>query len=224
MANPSTFKATSTDWKLIYRGTGDTSDGLVESPYYLANFDDDRYWWPAGMANLTGDETPYTIDDDAPQRLGTERLFLQEGADLQLLPLFSVDAATALIQLWGFDVTDRGFQGRESVDVESLEPRYIIDPNSRKKTSKALGEAHNLARNDPGQPRTIPLAALDELMTIKASLVHGDRLPRDQNGETFAVGARHTFDTEGFGAFMVNVPVLSSGELLLFARFRTPGV
>lgn len=219
MANPAVQRSISTPWQIIYRGAGDTTDGIVESPYFLTGFDDDRLWWPIGL-NVAGSD-PGVVSDDTPYQLGTERLFRPAGTEMQILPLFSADNATALFQLWGFDLQPRQKLTDSGVDTESPEPRVLLEVNGAK-TNDVLGEAFNLARLDPGNPRVIPTTAQAEVQTLLAGLTAGDLLQRDQNGESFAVGLPHTFDIGGWGAFMVNVPVLSAGELILAVRFRTP--
>lgn len=214
------FRNETTPWRICYRGTGDTSDGVVESPYNLTGFDEDRLWWPLGLrVNLGEAVAPVTPDDNAPAGYGTERFLYPEGMELQLLPLFSVDAAIAAVQLWGFDAHSRSLFSQGTVDTEEPEPRFLLNANGGAKLDYVLGEAYNLSRDDPGNPRTIAMAAKEELQTVKAGLVLGDRVYRDQNGDTFAVGLKHRFNTLGYAGFMVNVPALSSGELIILSRF-----
>lgn len=199
-------------WAIIYKGTGDTADGLVESPYLLADFDGPAadgtgaMWQPAGLSNGAG----------------TERLLLNvtlNCGQLQLLPLFSVDGATALVQLWGFELEERQQFAKDSTDNEDPEPRIIKDASPGESGIWVLGEAYNMCRDDAGNPRSFGAAATDDVVTLKADLVHGDPLIRDQNGDSWVVGARHKFDTDGTAAFMVNVPVLSAGSIIIAARF-----
>lgn len=199
-------------WTIIYKGAGDTADGLVESPYLLADFDGPggdgvgAMWQPAGITGGTGEE----------------RLLLNTELNcgqLQLLPLFDTDGATALVQLWGFELENRQHFATEGIDNEAPEPRILTDPSPGEPGPWVLGEAYNLCRDDAGSPRSFGAAATDDIVTLKAGLVHGNPLSRDQNGDSWVVGARHKFDTDGTAAFMVNVPVLSAGSIIIAARF-----
>ena len=203
---PAPHKYAATPWQVAYQGTGDTSDGFVESPYFMANFDDDTLWQVAGLSGGNS----------------LERLILTEGVYLELLPLFSTDAATAMAQLWGFELTELARHATYQVDGEDPEPRIINKKSSNSSDGLVLGECYNIARDDPGSPRSVAFVAKDEVWTIKPSLALGENIVRDQNGETFAVGAKHTFSTAGFRAFFLNVPVLSAGTLVVAARFLVP--
>lgn len=217
--NTPQFKPTpSVPWLVVYRGSGDTTDGIVESPYLMANFDADFMYWPVTLEEDPAG-SPATITQDAPYPSGNERLFLPENSEMQLLPLFTTDSANAVVQLWGFDVFARA-RGKD-IDVADPEPRYLLNPN-RSKSSYILGEAYNMAREDPGHPRTLAFVAQEEVQTLGPSVAVGSQVYRDGNGESFAVGLMHRFRVGDRKAFMVNVPSVSAGELVVLARFVPP--
>lgn len=190
-------------WTVLW-GPTDTADGeAILDPYDLELFQRGSTQELA----LEDEETiPYSKDIKDGGRLFT---LAATGETLELLPLFTVDGASATLQMFGFD----WIQTKAGLDTGN--------PNYTKPTSNdnswALGLAVNLFRNLEGNPATYTLPAIDggetQLITVS------DNVPiPDAFGAAYTMGIRYRLSRDGFSAVFPWVTNITAGEFMLLGR------
>ena len=204
--NPTVSTKLTSAWRVIYGPAGaDEFAGGIEDPYELNEF----------LSN----------HGDVDEPLGREhrnsggRIFLTgiNTGEIQLLPLFTEDGATASFQLFAFDFAYK--QAQDLDDASNKNPEGLISPYDDA-GNLCLGIPLNLVH---GTSTNNPLASFsqsnNDLVETVRITIDNNKVPYpDPEGDSFVVGFIKSFDLKGFFAVMPWVSAVSSGELVILAR------
>lgn len=188
-----------------------------------------RLWGPA-VADGSFITSPYSLPVFSNQRSFTENpsvpssdilsldvseggrvlTWRHSGGRLEILPLFTVQGASAVVQLFMFDAID---------SQQHATPANLVYPERAMRSGLALNVAYPLPRDDSGAPQSItmttPTAAETQPLVITAK---GVAVADPATGTLYRLGVRRIFDTAGMSGLFAWVQSISSGQLLLLAR------
>ncbi len=195
-------------WMVMF-GPTETADGaFILNPYDL-----DDFAVASGGVDGSGDPFPLKANEI---HQGGGRIFtaFDQGPNLELLPLFTEDNASATIQMWGFDWYSRR-KNQESAGNERTE--NDIAP-SRSSADTGLGLPYPVIRDDDGNPQTLTFTATDGSDCMSIQVVNVCEPIPDNEGPVYVMSPRHIFERRGMAAFFAHVTNISAGQFMLLAR------
>lgn len=185
-----------TNWVRIYSGTGDSS---TSTDFY-------------------GDLTSAMLQE-VHEENGRVLVGMHHTGQLEIMPLFTASGAqTAELQLFGLDSLSRHRYQNHLKATNSGDVSTDLHAPIEAQKDVLLGVPYPLAWDQSTPADDIDLSS-NNAETIDLSFMNNCEPIPDDAGTTYYIGPRHQFEAKGFWAFVPWVPTVSSGTLVVLARF-----